>query len=65
LAQICQPQIGIFTNVAPVHLETLGTFEAVAAAKYELIESLPEDATVVLNVDDKTLGGWKRKIRQR
>lgn len=65
LAQICQPQVGVFTNVAPVHLETLGTIEAVAAAKYELVESLPEDATVILNIDDKILAGWRKNIRQK
>ncbi len=65
LAQICQPQVGVFTNVAPVHLEILRSFEAVAAAKYELVESLPEDAIVILNIDDKTLSGWRKNIRQR
>lgn len=65
LTQICQPQVGVLTNVAPVHLETLGTLEAVAAAKYELVECLPEDATVILNIDDNILSGWRKNIRQR
>jgi UDP-N-acetylmuramoyl-tripeptide--D-alanyl-D-alanine ligase len=65
LAQICQPQVGVFTNVAPVHLETMGTLEAVAAAKYELVESLPDDATVILNIDDRILAGWRKNIRQK
>jgi UDP-N-acetylmuramoyl-tripeptide--D-alanyl-D-alanine ligase len=65
LAQICQPQAGVFTNVAPVHLETMGTLEAVAAAKYELVESLPDDATVILNIDDKILASWRKNIRQK
>jgi UDP-N-acetylmuramoyl-tripeptide--D-alanyl-D-alanine ligase len=65
LAQICQPQVGVFTNVAPVHLESMGTLEAVAAAKHELIESLPEEATVIINIDDKILAGWRKNIRQK
>lgn len=52
LAEIAAPQIGLITNVHPVHLEDLGTIEQVALAKAELIEALPEDGVAVLNADD-------------
>ena len=65
LAEICRPQIGIFTNVAPVHLEYLGSIEAVAKAKYELIGGLPSDGTVVLNADDKILSSWVSSLTQK
>jgi len=64
LAEICQPQIGIFTNIAPVHLESMGSIEAVAKAKFELIEKLPSDGTAILNADDDLLSGWQGSLKQ-
>lgn len=52
LAAIAEPEVGVVTNVGPVHLEILGTVEAIARAKQELIEALPEGGTAVLNGDD-------------
>ena len=53
LAQIAQPEIGVVTNVAPVHLEFFSSVAEIARAKYELIESLPPSGTAVLNADDE------------
>jgi UDP-N-acetylmuramoyl-tripeptide--D-alanyl-D-alanine ligase len=52
LAEIARPRVGIVTNVGPSHLERLGSLEAIAAAKAELVEALPPDGTAVLNADD-------------
>ncbi|MDA8403052.1 MAG: UDP-N-acetylmuramoyl-tripeptide--D-alanyl-D-alanine ligase [Desulfobacteraceae bacterium] len=52
LSEICQPDYGIITNVAPAHLEGLGTLEDVMAAKGELIENIKENGAIVLNADD-------------
>jgi UDP-N-acetylmuramoyl-tripeptide--D-alanyl-D-alanine ligase len=52
LAEIARPQIGVLTNVHPVHLEGLGSLQAVAEAKGELLEALPTDGAAVLNADD-------------
>lgn len=51
LAQICRPDIGIITNVGPAHLEFLGSVEAVAAAKAELLPFL-DRGLAILNRDD-------------
>jgi UDP-N-acetylmuramoyl-tripeptide--D-alanyl-D-alanine ligase len=40
LASFAKPDIGLITNVGPVHLELVETIENVARAKAELIESL-------------------------
>ncbi|MGH9514794.1 MAG: UDP-N-acetylmuramoyl-tripeptide--D-alanyl-D-alanine ligase [Terriglobales bacterium] len=53
LAQIAQPDTGVVTNVAPVHLEFFKNIAEIARAKYELIESLPKSGTAVLNADDE------------
>jgi UDP-N-acetylmuramoyl-tripeptide--D-alanyl-D-alanine ligase len=53
LCRITPPDIGVELLVAPVHLEHLGTIEAIAAAKAELIEGLKPGGTAVLNSDDE------------
>ena len=48
LASFAQPEIGLITNIAPVHLELVETVENVARAKAELIEALPPGGTAVV-----------------
>lgn len=52
LAQIARPETGVITNIGVAHMELLGSREAIAAAKAELLELLPEDGVGVLNADD-------------
>lgn len=52
LAEIARPDIGVVTNIHPVHLERMGTIENIAKTKAELVEAIPEDGFVVLNHDD-------------
>jgi UDP-N-acetylmuramoyl-tripeptide--D-alanyl-D-alanine ligase len=53
LAQMVGPQVGVITNVGVSHLELLGTRQAIAEAKAEVLEALPADGTAVLNADDE------------
>ncbi len=66
LARIAQPEIGVVTNVAPVHLEFFDSLAGIAGAKYELIESLPASGVAVLNADDDYVSqfgrGFKGKV---
>lgn len=52
LAGICQPGIRVVLNVGPAHLDSLGTLEAVARAKGELVASACPGDTCILNADD-------------
>ncbi len=52
LGHICEPDVGIITNVGPAHLEGLGTIENVARAKGELLHTIRSGGTAILNVDD-------------
>jgi UDP-N-acetylmuramoyl-tripeptide--D-alanyl-D-alanine ligase len=52
LATIAPPKIGVVTNVHPVHLERMGTIEAIAQTKSELVQAVPADGAAVLNGDD-------------
>jgi len=55
LAKLCavaEPNIGLVTNVAPVHLEFFNSVDEIAEAKHELIRGLAAPAIAVLNADD-------------
>jgi UDP-N-acetylmuramoyl-tripeptide--D-alanyl-D-alanine ligase len=55
LTEIAQPDVGVIVNVGAAHLELLGSIEAVAAAKAELIEGLRAGATIVVPADEPLL----------
>jgi UDP-N-acetylmuramoyl-tripeptide--D-alanyl-D-alanine ligase len=57
LAALAAPRIGVVTAVQPVHLSRIGTLDAVARAKAELVEALPADGVAVLNADDPRVAG--------
>ncbi len=52
LAAITSPDIGAITQVAPAHLGPLGSIEAIARAKGELLDHIRPDGTACLNADN-------------
>ena len=55
LTAVAEPETGVVTNVAPVHLEFFDSVESIAKAKRELVENLSSRGgppTAVLNYDD-------------
>ncbi len=55
LTEIAEPDVGVIVNVGPVHLELLGSIEAIAAAKAELIAGIASGATVVVPAGEPLL----------
>jgi len=55
LARIAEPDVGVVTNVGPVHLELLGSVAGVAAAKGELLAGLRPGATAVVPAGEPLL----------
>jgi len=55
LCHIAEPDVAAITNVGPVHLELLGTFEAIAEAKAEILLGLSPEGRAVLPVDAEAL----------
>jgi UDP-N-acetylmuramoyl-tripeptide--D-alanyl-D-alanine ligase len=48
LCRIARPEIGIVTNVGPVHLELVGSLDGVLRAKGELVAALPAGGTAIV-----------------
>ena len=61
LAAISEPDVGVVTNIGPVHLEQMGSLEGVARAKAELLEGLYDGATAVVPSDEPLLEPWLRE----
>jgi UDP-N-acetylmuramoyl-tripeptide--D-alanyl-D-alanine ligase len=60
LTAIAEPDVGVIVNVGPVHLELLGSLEAVAAAKAELIRDMRAGGTVVVPAGEPRLAPHMR-----
>jgi UDP-N-acetylmuramoyl-tripeptide--D-alanyl-D-alanine ligase len=60
LVAIAEPDVGVITNIGPVHLELLGSIEAIAATKAELVRDLRPGATAVLPAGEPLLDAHLR-----
>lgn len=65
LADIARPDIALVNNVAPAHLERLGSVEGVAETKGAIYSALPEHGTAVINVDDAFAARFSERARGR
>ena len=53
LAGLTHPDVGVYTNIGPVHIEFFGTIEKIAEAKRELLENVKPGGTIIINADNK------------
>jgi UDP-N-acetylmuramoyl-tripeptide--D-alanyl-D-alanine ligase len=66
LAKIAEPNWGVVSNVAPVHMEFFPDgLAGIARAKYELVEALPADGIAILNADDEYVKQFGRGMGDR
>ena len=63
LSKLARPTVALVVNVQPVHLEKLGSLEAIRREKVSIAEGLPDDGVLVLPTDVEA-PEWKgRTIR--
>lgn len=60
LCEIARPEAGLVTNVGQTHIEILGSEQAIATAKAELVQAIPPSGRVFLNGDDQ----WARTMAE-
>ncbi|MFL0606075.1 UDP-N-acetylmuramoyl-tripeptide--D-alanyl-D-alanine ligase [Cylindrospermopsis raciborskii] len=62
LTHIAKPNIGVITNVGTAHIELLGSEQAIAEAKCELLEEMSNDSVAVLNYDNPLLMATAKQV---
>jgi UDP-N-acetylmuramoyl-tripeptide--D-alanyl-D-alanine ligase len=69
LASIVPPQVSLVNNIAPAHMERMGSLLGIAETKGAIYEALPDDGIAVINADDAfapffhSLVGARRSFR--
>jgi UDP-N-acetylmuramoyl-tripeptide--D-alanyl-D-alanine ligase len=61
LSELTRPTVALVVNVQPVHLEKLGSLEAIRREKVSIAQGLPDDGLLVLPTDVNA-PEWKGKI---
>jgi UDP-N-acetylmuramoyl-tripeptide--D-alanyl-D-alanine ligase len=60
LTAICEPDVGVITNIGPVHLEQMGSLEGVARAKAELLVGMRDGGVAVVPAGETLLAPYLR-----
>jgi UDP-N-acetylmuramoyl-tripeptide--D-alanyl-D-alanine ligase len=61
LTAIGEPDVGVITNIGPVHLEQMGSLEGVARSKAELLVGMRDGGVAVVPSDEPLLGPYLRE----
>ena len=61
LTAICEPDVGVITNIGPVHLEQVESLEGVARAKAELLVGMRDGAVAIVPSDEPLLEPYLRE----
>lgn len=65
LVDLVDPDVGVVLNVGTAHVEKLGSQEAIARAKGELVRGLGADSLAILNGDDPRVSAMAGTTRAR
>ncbi|MBE9186159.1 UDP-N-acetylmuramoyl-tripeptide--D-alanyl-D-alanine ligase [Microcoleus sp. LEGE 07076] len=64
LSQIARPSVAVITNTGTAHIGRLGSEEAIAIAKCELLAEMPAESIAILNHDSDRLIATAAKVWQ-
>lgn len=64
LTKIAQPDFAAITMIGESHIENLGSREGIAKAKWEIVQGLKEEGTIVLPFDEPLLRSLAQNISQ-
>ncbi len=62
LTQIARPDVAVITNVGTAHIGRLGSREAIAQAKCELLAEMPATSQAILNADHPLLPDTAKQV---
>jgi len=65
LAAIARPEIGLVNNIAPAHLERMGSLDGIAETKGALYAALPAHGIAIVNADDAFAAQFLRMAGRR
>lgn len=63
LCEITPPDVSVVLNVLPVHIEHLGSIEAIRAAKAEIVQGMKPGGAAILNADDPRVASMREMSR--
>jgi UDP-N-acetylmuramoyl-tripeptide--D-alanyl-D-alanine ligase len=64
LTKLARPEVAIITNIGESHLQDLGSREAIADAKLEIVEGLPKDGLLLYFGDEPLLRERVQNMKQ-
>ncbi len=65
LLEIAQPDVGVITSIAPVHIEGLESIEGILREKSKLAYELPADAPLFINIDSPELAQLANEFKNK
>lgn len=65
LCSIVTPNVALVNNIAPAHIERLGSLSGIAGTKAAIYEALPDDGIAVVNADDAFAPSFMQRIGAR